>query len=295
MPRPDPGALGEHPRDGLAVAVHDGGLVAALELPAGGLDAKAQVGVAARRLAGDALEAAHHWGTPGAIGEALCGLARIDDGSDAVEVLREALGLFEQSPARVLHAQALVDLGSALRRRGSRRESRVPLREGLALAQACAADGVAERARRELAASGVRVSRDKTGGTELLTASERRIAELAATGASNAEIAQSLFVTVKTVEFHLTHSYRKLGITKRTELDRALRGEGSTAVARDEDDAKARAQQPLVVGQHDGDRTPRRLRLAYGRHRRRVGVVVPVHPHHRHRGDDAAQSQRAGG
>lgn len=189
--------------------------------------------VAARRLAGDALEAAHHWGTPGAIGEALCGLARINDGSDAVEVLREALGLLEQSPARVLHAQALVDLGSALRRRGSRRESRVPLREGLALAQACAADGVAERARRELAASGVRVSRDKTGGTELLTASERRIAELAATGASNAEIAQSLFVTVKTIEFHLTHSYRKLGITKRMELDRALRGEGSTAVARD--------------------------------------------------------------
>jgi DNA-binding CsgD family transcriptional regulator len=55
-----------------------------------------------------------------------------------------------------------------------------------------------------------------------LTASERRIASLAAEGASNAEIAQALFVTIKTVEMHLTHTYRKLDITGRTDLARAL-------------------------------------------------------------------------
>jgi len=188
---------------------------------------------AADELTFAALEAACHWGTPGAIGEALLGVGRIGDSTGRVEVLREAVDLLEQSPARLVHARALVDLGAALRRRGDRRESRVPLKEGLALARTCAAGGLEERARQELAASGVRISRHAPGAADLLTPSERRIADLAAAGASNAEIAQSLFVTVKTVEFHLTHSYRKLGITKRTELSRALRPESRTSRAVD--------------------------------------------------------------
>jgi len=178
---------------------------------------------AARRLAADALHAARHWGTPGAVGEALLGVARVDDAADTVEVLREAVDLLERSPARLVHAQALIDLGAALRRRGDRREGRGPLRDGLALAEGCGADGLAERARGELAASGVRVQRQARGAAGLLTASERRIADLAIAGASNAEIAQGLFVTLKTVEMHLTSAYRKLGIAKRTELERALR------------------------------------------------------------------------
>lgn len=203
----------------------------------------------ARRVAGDALDAARHWGTPGAIGEALRGVARIDDDADTVELLREAVRLLERSPARLVHAQALVDLGAASRRRGDRRRSRIPLREGLVLADACGAGGLAERARHELAASGVRVSRHVPGGAAVLTASERRIADLAAAGASNAEIAQSLFVTVKTVEFHLTNSYRKLGVTKRTELGRALRRGRSTSVSAD---AEALPQREPVVRQPSG-------------------------------------------
>ncbi|MDQ3770226.1 MAG: AAA family ATPase [Actinomycetota bacterium] len=210
-------ALGRPVRGAPAASWIENQLVAAEALRAGG-DAPS-----ARRLAGDALDAARHWDTPGAIGEALRGVARVDDEADTVDVLREAVGLLGRSPARLVHAKALVDLGASLRRRGDRRESRVPLREGLVLADACGAGGLAERARDELVAGGVRVSRHRPGGAALLTASERRIADLAAAGASNAEIAQSLFVTIKTVEMHLTHAYRKLGITKRTELGLALR------------------------------------------------------------------------
>lgn len=193
----------------------------------------------ARTMAGQVLETARRWGTPGARGEALSGIARFDETADTVEVLREAVGLLERSPARLVHAQAVVHLGSALRRRGSRRESRAPLREGLALAHACGASGLAAHARQELAASGVRVSRHAAGGADLLTASERRIADLAAGGASNTEIAQALFVTLKTVEFHLTNSFRKLGITKRTELGRVLGARGASVERRE--DAHARA------------------------------------------------------
>lgn len=81
-----------------------------------------------------------------------------------------------------------------------------------------------ERAREELPATGVRVRREALRGAASLTPSERRIAARAAAGASNAEIAQALFVTVKTVEMHLSNAYRKLGISSRNELARALEG-----------------------------------------------------------------------
>ncbi len=64
-------------------------------------------------------------------------------------------------------------------------------------------------------------------GAERLTASERRVAELAARGQSNPEIAQALFVTRKTVETHLGHVYRKLGVAGRGELGRALADGGA--------------------------------------------------------------------
>jgi DNA-binding CsgD family transcriptional regulator len=117
---------------------------------------------------------------------------------------------------------ALIDLGSALRRAGRRTDAREPLRAGYELARECGAHGVAETARLELAASGVRLRRERLTGAASLTASELRIADLAAAGASDAEIAQALFVTVKTVEMHLTHAYRKLDITRRAALPAAL-------------------------------------------------------------------------
>ncbi|MBV8710283.1 MAG: helix-turn-helix transcriptional regulator [Solirubrobacterales bacterium] len=90
------------------------------------------------------------------------------------------------------------------------------------MAKRCRAERLAETARQELATSGVRLRRERLTGAESLTPSERRIADFAAAGSSNAEIAQALFVTIKTVEAHLTQIYRKLDITSRRDLGRAL-------------------------------------------------------------------------
>lgn len=79
-----------------------------------------------------------------------------------------------------------------------------------------------DRARTELRAAGVRASQPQRTGVLRLTVSERRVAELAAEGRSNPEIAQALFVTRKTVETHLGHVYNKLGVSSRRELPRAL-------------------------------------------------------------------------
>ena len=81
---------------------------------------------------------------------------------------------------------------------------------------------LADRARTELYATGARPRREALAGIDALTASERRVADLAAAGRTNREIAQELFVTPKTVEVHLSSTYCKLGIDGRRELADAL-------------------------------------------------------------------------
>ncbi len=172
-----------------------------------------------------AREVAERWGTPGARGQALHAQARVGALPAPIEALEEAVTLLARSPARLEHARALVTLGGALRRSGRRVDSRAPLRDGYDLAVLCGAQALAESARSELRSSGVRVRREPRSGVDALTASEQRIAEMAADGMSNAEIAQRLFLTVKTVEMHLTHTYRKLDVTGRPDLTRALGSE----------------------------------------------------------------------
>jgi DNA-binding CsgD family transcriptional regulator len=179
---------------------------------------------ATNELIAEAGALAERWGTEGFIGQVRHQAARLERGPDAPERLREAVAHLERSPARLELARALVSLGEALRRAGHRAESREPLREGYEIARQCGAGALAEAARTELRASGVRLQREALSGAESLTASERRIAEMAAAGASNPEIAQALFLTVKTVESHLTHAYRKLDIAGRSELVEALAG-----------------------------------------------------------------------
>jgi DNA-binding CsgD family transcriptional regulator len=163
---------------------------------------------------------AQTWGTPRAIGMALHAKALLDDD---LELLEEAARTLDGSPARLEHARALTDLGAALRRANRRAAAREPLRRALDVADGCGARPLADRARHELRAAGGRPRRPRTSGAEALTASERRIATMAADGLSNPEIAQSLFVTTKTVESHLSNAYRKLDIAGRTELGNALR------------------------------------------------------------------------
>jgi DNA-binding NarL/FixJ family response regulator len=183
---------------------------AALALIALGRHAEAQP------LAEEALTIARAADVPSAIGEAVRVLALSAEGD--VSLLHDAVAVLETAPAPVALARALTDLGAALRRAGERQAAREPLSRALELAHRHGA----ETARVELRAAGARPRRVMRSGVDALTPSERRIAELAAAGLTNAEIAAQLFITLKTVEHHLGAIYRKLQIASRRELASAL-------------------------------------------------------------------------
>ena len=172
---------------------------------------------AALALAAEELELARGWGAPGTLARAQRVL-----GTLAGDILREAVALAAASPAKLEHAKARLALGAALRRDRRVTEARDVLRGALELAAASGADGLARAARTELHAAGGRPRRTALHGAAALTASERRVADMAAGGNSNREIAQALFVTPKTVELHLRNAYRKLGISSRRELSAAV-------------------------------------------------------------------------
>jgi DNA-binding CsgD family transcriptional regulator len=176
----------------------------------------------ARALAEAELALARRWGDPYAIGASLRVLGLVEGGTAGIGLLREAVEVLAGSEARLEHARAIVDLGAALRRANQRTEARELLREGVELAQRLGAFGLAERANEEIATTGARPRKVLQTGLDALTASERRVAQLAADGMSNKEIAQTLFVTIKTVEVHLSSAYRKLEINSRAQLDKEL-------------------------------------------------------------------------
>ena len=178
----------------------------------------------ARELAADELRRARSFGAPRAIGIALRAQALVGPPAERSETLSAALAVLESSPARLEHARVLVDLGATLRAAGQRTAAREPLLDGLALAARCGALALERRARAELAAIGVRPRTTERSGEDSLTPSERRVAELAATGDTNREIAQTLFVTEKTVETHLGRAFRKLDISSRRQLPDVLAG-----------------------------------------------------------------------
>jgi DNA-binding CsgD family transcriptional regulator len=181
--------------------------------------ASAGRGEEARVNVEDELARARRWGAPGPIGRALRTLGVLD--SD-VRRLREAVTVLEPSSTRLEHLRALVDLGSALRRKRERVAAREPLRVALAEARRRGALAIAQRAAEELEATGETVRAALSSGVASLTPSERRIAAAAAEGRSNRDIAQALFVSVKTVETHLSAVYRKLDIAGRAQLATAL-------------------------------------------------------------------------
>jgi DNA-binding NarL/FixJ family response regulator len=174
-------------------------------------------------LANAQLEAAQAWGAPRQRGVALATLGVIQKGADGIQALRDAIPILTRASARLELARALINLGAALRREGSPSVARAELRSGRTLAEACGALALVALADQELAATGIkRRRREMLSGVAALTASERRVAELAAHGLSNPEIASSLFVTRKTVEMHLGNVYRKLCIHSRDALAAAL-------------------------------------------------------------------------
>jgi DNA-binding CsgD family transcriptional regulator len=178
----------------------------------------------ARELAEPLLETARHWGAPASLSRLLRTAAVAAEGPEEIELLEEAVAVSADSPRRLQAAEALVDLGAALRRQNHRAAARDPLREGLKAARQCGAVLLAKHAHEELQATGETVRRYTPIGVESLTPSERRVADLAASGMTNRQIAQSLFVTLKTVEAHLSAAYDKLDISSRRELAAALSG-----------------------------------------------------------------------
>jgi DNA-binding CsgD family transcriptional regulator/Flp pilus assembly protein TadD len=176
----------------------------------------------ARVLAHKELERCRAFGAQAPLGASLRTLGVIERGDPGIELLEEAVADLERSPARLEHALALVELGAAIRRAGRRADAREPLRQALELARVCGADAVVARAHDELVTAGARPRRDPTESRSNLTASELRVARLAAEGKTNREIAQALFVTENTIETHLRSVFRKLEIHSRSQLARAL-------------------------------------------------------------------------
>ena len=174
------------------------------------------------RLVADELAHAREVGAPRQIGMALRTAGLLAGQARDIALLREAVDTLARSDAQLELARALIDLGAALRRGGERAASREPLGQGLELAHRFGAAPLVSQAQAELKATGARPRRLVLNGAASLTASERRVAEMAATGLTNRQIAQSLFVTTKAVEFHLRHVYQKLDIQGRQELATTL-------------------------------------------------------------------------
>jgi DNA-binding CsgD family transcriptional regulator len=182
----------------------------------------------ARRQAAEAVEEARRWGAPGALGAALRTLGMVLGGPQGLAALREAAAVLERSGARFELARSLAEYGTALRRAERAVPARRALRTALEMAEECGCAELAQRSRIELTACGGRVPKSSCGaGVAALTSAELRTAMLVAEGRTNREVAQVLQVRQRTVEIHLTHAYRKLGIEGRDSLDAVLRGRPS--------------------------------------------------------------------
>ena len=143
-------------------------------------------------------------------------------GADGLVLLEEATAVLESSPSRLSLIQALVAHGGALRRAGKRGDASEVLLRALELADGAGASLLVAEARDELRTLGLRPRRAARSGASALTPSEQRVAELAAQGLSTPQLANRLYVSTKTVESHLTRIYRKLDISRRSELEDAL-------------------------------------------------------------------------
>ncbi|MCK1479698.1 AAA family ATPase [Bradyrhizobium sp. 197] len=178
----------------------------------------------ARELAEAELADVRMFGAPRALGVALRAAGLAHGGSKGIELLGESAASLRKSPAVLERAHSLAELGAALRRDGCRSAAREPLGEALDLAARCGARPLAARVREELKATGARPRREWRTGLEALSPRELRVAQLAAEGRTNREIAYQLYVTLKTIEGHLARAYTKLGIERRNQLSKFFAG-----------------------------------------------------------------------
>ncbi|WP_028061064.1 ATP-binding protein [Candidatus Solirubrobacter pratensis] len=168
----------------------------------------------AAALAGRAIEEARRWGDPWLLGQALRARALTAPAGARRAVLQDAAAILRDSEAELELACTLLALGAC----ESGAAAREHLADALDLAVRCSSPALADQARAALVRAGARPRRAARSGRAALTATEERVARMAARGPTNREIAQALFVTEKTVEAHLSSAYRKLGIRARAEL-----------------------------------------------------------------------------
>jgi DNA-binding CsgD family transcriptional regulator len=168
-------------------------------------------------LAEAEVEAARQWGAPKALGRALRVLGQIKRRKGLADI-QESVAVLENSPARLEYGWSLAALGTALRHDRKGVDAREPLAKALEIAVRTGAIGLERHVRDEMAATGAAPRATDFQGMAALTPSEKRVAGLAVEGMTNREIAQSLFVTPKTVEVHLSNVYKKLDVKSRREL-----------------------------------------------------------------------------
>jgi DNA-binding CsgD family transcriptional regulator/tetratricopeptide (TPR) repeat protein len=161
-------------------------------------------------------------GTEWALGVAARSGAQLHNGAEAESFYREAIDRLARTELRAELARARLLYGEWLRREGRRVEAREPLRVAHDALTAMGMDAFAERARRELAATGETVRKRTINTNQELTAQESHIARLAVQGLTNPEIGAELFISPRTVEWHMRKVFRKLGVTARRNLRDAL-------------------------------------------------------------------------
>ena len=173
---------------------------------------------AVERLAESVLPASTEWG----LGMLARSRALIADGDEAEALYQEAITRLQRCLISPQLARAYLLYGEWLRRMRRRREAREQLRRAHQMFSAIGAAGFAGRARAELAATGELVRRPRVEPAQALTPHELRVARLASSGATNREVAVELYISPRTVEYHLHKVFQKLGITSRIQLARAL-------------------------------------------------------------------------
>ena len=176
-------------------------------------------------------EPLHASGTDWALAVDARSRALLSDGHAAEDLYREAIERLGRTPLRPLLARAHLVYGEWLRRERRRLDARDQLRTAHELFTAMGAEAFAERAARELLATGETVRKRTVETQNELTAQEAQIARLAREGLSNPEIGSRLFISPRTVEYHLRKVFAKLDISSRKQLDRVLSGDPNAAQA----------------------------------------------------------------
>ena len=156
----------------------------------------------------------------------------MSEGGAAEDLYREAIDRLGRTRLRPELARAHLLYGEWLRRENRRAEAREQLRTAHGMLDAMGMEGFAERARRELLATGEtvrkRTARPAVEASKALTAQEAQVARLARDGLSNPEIGARLFISSRTVQYHLGKVFAKLGISSRSQLHRALHADPDT-------------------------------------------------------------------